>query len=201
MVGAWTLKELWPVSVSFGDLCYSDKTDMDVVITWRFLTAQYESTEQIKHDWRWGLWRNNAGNVVSMVQGDLPIGSGCCNLDWFYNSQFVQNEEQRIDKPAKGQSNFTYICEHVPILDGSMCGTVYVGDTAVQIFTHCDGKFLFKDLSGVLTPTGIESTFVKADKTVLNLVTGELSLSFNRPPGPHRIVISYEYNLECNSGV
>jgi len=128
-----------------------------------------------------------------MMQGDY----GCANLDIFYSSQFVQGETQYNN----GHEKFSYfILEHTPVLAGTLTGTIQLEDPGtkpIQTFTvSSSGKFEFGAVKFALD---VSDVFAKTGE--LNLTTGELSLTFNKPPGRHRIVISYEYDMEgCNYG-
>jgi len=132
------------------------------------------------------------------LQGGFPsddsvslqqLADGTANLDIFYSSQFVQNEASNTDPGAIVVSAYAPL-EHTPILAGTMTGTVFDGAVAVQTFT-VDGTGAF-----TFTPIGAPGTFVVS--ATLNLITGEMVFTWNAAPGPNHLVVSYEYNMECN---
>lgn len=132
------------------------------------------------------------------LQGGFPsddsvslqqLADGTANLDIFYSSQFVQNESSNTDPGAIVVAAYAPL-EHTPILAGTMTGTVFDGAVAVQTFTvDSSGAFTF-------TAIGAPAAFVVA--ATINLVTGELVFTWNVAPGPNHLVVSYEYNMECN---
>ena len=73
---------------------------------------------------------------------------------------------------------------------GTVTGTIYLSASAIQTFVvSSSGTFTFSDIGspGVKVTAG----------TLLNN-TGELSLTWNNStPGSNYVVISYEYNMEC----
>ena len=118
----------------------------------------------------------------SMMQGDLH--GGCCNLDIWYTSQFVQNETTNVCRGIRAH----YQLEKTPILPGTMTFTVYVGTEAVQV--------------GYVTQSG-QVNFDKkgkpefyAEEGSINVVTGEMFLRFNKEVADSRLVVSYEYDME-----
>jgi len=38
----WSFSGVWPHSVNFGELCYSSSEEIDLEITWRYKTCEYE---------------------------------------------------------------------------------------------------------------------------------------------------------------
>ena len=115
--------------------------------------------------------------------------SGDGNLDIYYTHQFIQNEASSVDTGTDTTSVFAPL-EHTPILAGTMTGTVYDGTVAVQTFVVAEnGVFNF-------TPIGSPTNYGSGG--TLDLVTGEITLTWNNAPGPNHIVVSYEYNMECN---
>lgn len=115
------------------------------------------------------------------------LASGDANLSVYYSHQFVENESSTVDA---GGTSSTFTLEHTPVLAGTVTGTVYDGSVAVQTFVVSEsGAFTFHDIG---TPAA------KATAGTLNLTTGELGMTWNNDPGPNRVVVSYEYNMECN---
>lgn len=126
-----------------------------------------------------------ADDATSLQQ----LASGDGNLEVFYTHQFVQNETSSTD--AGGDTSSVYApFEHTPILAGTMTGTVYDGSTAVQTFVVAE--------SGTFTFTDIGTPAAKATAGTLDLVTGEMTLTWDNDPGENHVVVSYEYNMECN---
>lgn len=117
------------------------------------------------------------------------LASGDGNLEIFYTHQFVQNETSSTDAGDDTVSVYAPL-EHTPVLAGTMTGTVYDGSTAVQTFVvAANGTFTFTDIG---TPSP------KATSGTLDVVTGEVTLTWGSAPGANHIVMSYEYNMECN---
>jgi hypothetical protein len=115
------------------------------------------------------------------------LASGDANLSVYYSHQFVENETQA---DAGGDTTSVHTVEHTPVLAGTMTGTVYDGATAVQTFVVAqNGGFTFSDIG---TPAA------KATAGSLDLTTGEVELTWNSDPGANSVVVSYEYNMECN---
>lgn len=132
---------------------------------------------------------NNGGFPADDINSLQQLADGTANLDIFYSSQFVQNEASNTDPGAVVVSAYAPL-EHTPILAGTMTGTVFVGATAVQTFTVSSaGVFSF-------TPIGAPATFITT--ATINLTTGELVATWNVPAGSNNLVVSYEYNMECN---
>jgi hypothetical protein len=119
----------------------------------------------------------------------MQRADGTANLDIFYSSQFIQNETSNTNAGAGTAVTFNPV-EHTPVLAGTITGSVYVGSIAVQTFVvSAGGTFTFTDIG---TPAN------KAVAGSINLTTGEISLTYNNAPGNNHIVLSYEYNMECN---
>lgn len=119
------------------------------------------------------------------------LASGDGNLEIFYTHQFIQNETSTTDVGGDTSSIFAPL-EHTPVLAGTMTGTVYDGTTAIQTFVvAASGTFTFTDI-------GSPSPKAQASGSSLDLVTGELVLAWTADPGANHIVVSYEYNMECN---
>jgi hypothetical protein len=132
---------------------------------------------------------NNGGFPADDINSLQQLADGTANLDIFYSSQFVQNESTNTDPGAVVISAYAPL-EHTPILAGTMTGTVFVGATAVQTFTVSSaGVFTF-------TAIGAPAAFIVA--ATLNLTTGELVATWNVAAGANNLVLSYEYNMECN---
>jgi len=124
-------------------------------------------------------------DVTSLQQ----LASGDGNLEIFYTHQFVQNETSSTDAGDDLTSIFAPL-EHTPVLAGTMTGTVYDGSVAVATYVVAEnGTFSF---SAIGAPTSNPTS------GTLDLVTGEVTIGWDVAPGPNHLVMSYEYNMECN---
>jgi hypothetical protein len=133
---------------------------------------------------------NNGGFPGDDVNSLQQLADGTANLDIFYSSQFVQNETTSTD-PGNIVTAVYAPLEHTPVLAGTVTGTVFDGGTAIQTFTVSSaGVFTFNDL--------VSGLVVKATSGTINLNTGEVTVTWNSAPGPNNLVVSYEYNMECN---
>ena len=144
---------------------------------------------------------NNGGFPGDDANSLMQRADGTANLDPFFTHQFIQNEASSTDAGSDAVANYSPL-EHTPVLPGTVLGTVYVGSTAVQTFVVSPvGVFTFtgigsptvfaNTLGGVSTGTGVAGNSI-------NPTTGELNLVFNSAPSSNHVVISYEYNMECN---
>jgi len=124
------------------------------------------------------------GDDVNSLQ---QRADGTANLDVFYSHQFVQNETQNDNG---GDTTTAVTLEHVPVLAGTVTGTVYDGDVAVNT--------LVVGSNGSVTVTDIGTPTNKVTSGTINLTTGALSLTWNNDPGANKVVVSYEYNMEAN---
>lgn len=139
---------------------------------------------------------SNKGSVRGAVKSGFPTddvnslqqrASGDANLSVYYSHQFVENEASPTDA---GGTSTSHTLEHTPVLAGTVTGTVYDGTVAVQTFVVSEsGAFTFNDIG---TPAA------KVTSATLNLTTGEMALTWNSDPGANHVVVSYEYNMECN---
>ena len=117
------------------------------------------------------------------------LASGDGNLDIFYTHQFIQNETSSTDSGATTTSVYAPL-EHTPVLAGTMTGTVYDGAVAVQTFVVAE--------NGTFNFTNIGSPSAYGTGGTLDTTTGEMTLTWNSAAGDNHIVVSYEYNMECN---
>jgi hypothetical protein len=131
---------------------------------------------------------NNGGFPGDDANSLQQLASGDANLDIFYSSQFIQNETQTS---GGGSTGANFVLEHTPILAGTVTGTVYDGAVAVYTFVVPSG-------SSSLTLTAIGSPSPTVSAGTLNITTGELALTWSGDPGANSVVVSYEYNMECN---
>ena len=134
---------------------------------------------------------NNGGFPGDDPQSLMQTADGTANLNIWYTHQFVNNESTVTDSGVDAVSNFAPL-QHTPVLAGTVTGTVYVGTTAVQTFVvSAGGTFTFTDI-------GSPSVKAQASGSTLNNNTGELVLQWTGGnPGANSVVMSYEYNLEC----
>lgn len=131
-------------------------------------------------------------DAVSLQQ----LASGDGNLDIFYTHQFIQNEVSTTNPGGSNNWVSTYgQLEHTPVLAGTLTGTVYDGSTAIQTFVVAsNGTFTFTDI-------GTPAIKAQASGSSVDLNTGEVTLQWNNggDPGANHVVVSYEYNMECNA--
>jgi hypothetical protein len=114
------------------------------------------------------------------------LANGSSTLDLIYDWQFVQNEVCRGDP-------YHVKLSHTPIGPGTMTGTVYQDDHAIQ-------TFVFKSDGGIVLQRLDVPKHVHPGRVVdgrLNLQTGEIKFSWYGKPQRAYFVISYEYNIEC----
>lgn len=132
---------------------------------------------------------NNGGYPGDDINSLQQLASGDVNLSPYYSSQIVQNEATSTDAGGDTLSVFSPL-EHTPILPGTVTGTVIVGVTPVQNFVVSQ--------TGTFTFSTIGSPSNTVTSATLNNGTGELTLTWSGAPGSHHVVLSYEYNMECN---
>ena len=119
------------------------------------------------------------------------LASGDGNLDIFYTHQFIQNETSSTDVGGDVTSVYQPL-EHTPILGGTLTGTVFDGTLAKQTFTVAEnGTFTFTSIGSPAAPLATAGT--------VDLNSGEVTLTWASDPGANHIVVSYEYNMECNA--
>jgi len=132
-----------------------------------------------------------ASNKVGFPGDDAnslqQLADGTANLDVFYSHQFVQNEvHQNLSANVTSAT-----LEHIPVIAGTVTGTVYVGTQVVNTFVvPAAGSTLS------LTTVGAPSAYVTAG--TLAVADGTLSLTWSGSSGGSKVVISYEYNMENN---
>lgn len=133
---------------------------------------------------------NNAGFPGDDANSLQQLASGDANLDIYYSSQFVENEATSTHAGGAGLA-YTYApLEHTPILPGTMTGTAFDGAAAAATFTV--------DQNLAFTFTAVTGAINFPNAGVLDVTTGELTLTWNNDPGSNNCVLSYEYNMECN---
>ena len=130
----------------------------------------------------------NSGYPTDDATSLQQLASGDGNLEIYYTHQFIQNETSSTDAGGDVNSVFAPL-EHTPVLAGTMTGTVYDGAVAVQTFVV--------SAAGVFSFTAIGAPASVGTAGALDLVTGEITLTWNIDPGANHIVVSYEYNMEC----
>ncbi len=135
---------------------------------------------------------NNGGFPGDDANSMQQLAAGDANLDIFYSHQFIQNETSSTDAGGDVTSVFAPL-EHTPVLAGTVTGVVYDGALAIQNFTiSSTGTFVFVDIGAPAT---------KATSGTIDNTTGEVTLTWNVAPGDNHIVLSYEYNMECNQDI
>jgi hypothetical protein len=144
---------------------------------------------------------NNGGFPGDDANSLMQRADGTANLDIFFTHQFVQNESTSTDAGAVTTATYAPL-EHTPVLAGTMTGTVYVGSTAVQTYVvSSTGVFTFTAIGSptvFANTTGGTATGTGVAGTTLNVTTGEMTVVFNSAPSSNHLVLSYEYNMECN---
>ena len=138
---------------------------------------------------------NSVGYPTDDANTLMQRASGDANLDIYYSHQFVQGEPSAVlPLAAAGTLNFG-VLEHVPVISGTLTGTVFAGTIAAA--TVPAATFVV-DSSGNFTPSPLNTTQVTLSGGSLNTTTGEVSLSFTGvTSGVVKVVWNYEYNLEC----
>jgi len=132
----------------------------------------------------------NAGFPSDDATSLQQLASGDANLEIFYTHQFVQNETTSTDAGGDVTSTFAPL-EHTPILAGTLTGTIYDGTVAVQTFVVNEaGTFTLANVGSAPSPAVTGGS--------IDLVTGEMTLTWDADPGANHAVVSYEYNMECN---
>jgi hypothetical protein len=133
-----------------------------------------------------------ASNKVGFPGDDAnslqQLADGTANLDIFYSHQFVQNETHSGVAPVTSAT-----LEHVPVIAGTVTGTVFAGTTVVQ-------TFVVPSTGSNLTLTNVDvggGTYVNSG--TLDVATGELALTWHSgSTGATKVTVSYEYNMENN---
>jgi hypothetical protein len=115
--------------------------------------------------------------------------SGDANLYVYYSSQFVENEVSSTDDGLDVNAVYAPL-EHTPLLAGTLLGTIYDAGVAIQTFTV--------SAVGVFTFTAIGAPVIHVDAAALDLTTGEITMTWSAAPAANHLVVSYEYNMECN---
>lgn len=150
-------------------------------------------------------YSSNKGSMRGAdLQGGYPsddaaslqqLANGDGNLSIYYTSQFIQNETSSTNPGGATNWVSTYSpLEHEPVLPGTLTGTLYRGTTAVQTFVVSSaGSFTFTDIGAPAIKA------ITAGSSV-DLATGEVTVQWNAggDPGSNHMVVSYEYNMECN---
>jgi hypothetical protein len=132
---------------------------------------------------------NNGGFPGDDANSLQQRASGDANLNIFYSHQFVENETSSTDDGGDLLSVYSPL-EHTPVLAGTITGTVFQGATAVQNFVV--------DEAGSFTFTSIGTPVDFVTSATIDLTSGLITMTWNNAPGANNILISYEYNMECN---
>lgn len=131
-----------------------------------------------------------ADDPMSLMQGG---GDGC--LDIFYHSPVVKNEEVQRGGLNAVSRYVPFLLEKTPVLKGTLTGTVYVDGKPTQTFYLCSSGTTVTDLIG--------SPKIYAEKIEIKDVTGEIGVVMSDlvEKDKVKLVVSYEYNLECQQDV
>lgn len=142
-------------------------------------------------------YASNKGSVRGGTQAGFPsddalslqqLASGDANLAQHFSDQFVQDETRAN---AGGGTALTYTLEKTPVLSGTLTGNIFDGSTLIKTFVVSSaGTFTFSNVAGVPSPDVTAGS--------IDLVTGLVTLTWSADPGANSIVVSYQYNMECN---
>ena len=145
---------------------------------------------------------NNAGYPNDDANTLMQRASGDANLDIYYSHQFIQGEPTAaVGYPVAGTINFGVV-EHVPVIAGTVTGTLYAGTTAATC-TTVQSTFVIDSTSTLTSQNiGALNAITPGGTGALNTTTGELALPITGALVPAsnafvKVVINYEYNLEC----
>lgn len=118
------------------------------------------------------------------------LASGDANLDIWYSHQFVSSETVNNAGSATGVG-LQYQLEHTPVLAGTVTGQIFEGANLSYTFVV--------DQFGAFTLTAVApiQTITAGANTVINLVTGVITITWNGVVGANHLVVNYEYNLEA----
>jgi hypothetical protein len=113
-------------------------------------------------------------------------------LDIYYPHQFVQNEENANTKSGIVCS---YSLDHFPILANCVTGTIYYDGVALYVFYDKNGKLVF---TGIDPP---DDRIFPIPSGEIDYANGVIKLTWNEkiPAGKSCLIVSYEYNLECQA--
>lgn len=140
------------------------------------------------NDWQGGYPSDDPASMQQLASGDG-------NLDIYYTSQFVQNETTSTNPGGAANMAALYApLEHLPILPGTLTGTVYRNNAAIQTFVVSSASvFAFTDI-------GTQTIKAQASGSSVDLNTGEVTVQWagGGDPGSSYLVVSYEYNMEAN---
>jgi hypothetical protein len=121
--------------------------------------------------------------------------AGCCgdfacncsaNLDIFYGSQFVQNEEIYGRAIERNESKAIWKTEFTPILRGTMFGKVYMNGAEIYDFSFC--------FSGSVVLKQVNDSEMKILRINLKEATGEIETWWDKLPILDTIIkVNYEF--------
>jgi hypothetical protein len=142
---------------------------------------------------------NNGGFPGDDANSLMQRASGDGNLNIWYSSQLVSNETSSTDAGTSTTAMYSPL-EHTPVIAGTVTGTVYDGSSAVQTFViNQAGTVSFTtvddDADWLAIPSG-SSLDVRTGE--LTLVWSDVGSTGDPGPGANHVVLSYEYNMECN---
>jgi len=98
---------------------------------------------------------------------------------------FSTDETSSVDDGVDTVSNYD-VLDHIPIVAGTLSGTIFDGAVAVQTFSI--------DSVGAFTLSPIGSPAVRVTTGALDPNTGTLILVWDGNPGPNHVVVEYEYS-------
>jgi hypothetical protein len=103
-----------------------------------------------------------------------------------YSVQIVRHEVSSINQGESLMSVYAPV-EYTPILPDTMVGTIFRGETPIQIFAERYGVFRFSCLGNQITQV-IDGR--------LDNITGKIFLQWNKPPGTNHVVVSYKWAMQ-----
>jgi hypothetical protein len=113
--------------------------------------------------------------------GNFVYGGSAMAFFRCLKSKTVTNQNTGVDLGST--TTTTYTLTNTPIVAGTLTGTIFDGNVAIQTFeVDVDGSFSFDDIG---TPTA------KATAGTLNLGTGKVVLTWSQAPGSNSALVSY----------
>ena len=104
--------------------------------------------------------------------------------------KLVSNEEHAVNNTTKTS---VISLQNVPVIAGSIKGSIYIGESFVQSFTV--------SASGIFTFNDSYEYGVKVLSGEVDFATGTLAFHWNNPSGFSKFVITYQYAYEAEKNV
>jgi hypothetical protein len=170
--------------------------EVEEVSGWEEATLEVRDGEAViawnrsDKEWQQVNWQQKQAGFPDDDMCALGQIADCsANLDIFYASQFVQNECHTHTATTVSR-RVPHQFEYNPILNGTICGTIYFDVVPVQTFSENYG--------GAVTLVNIGKPNVYAEKVGVNHTTGEVEVIWNDLVEFKRtkLVVSYEYHMD-----